>query len=110
MCHQLGYARATRVAVRAEFGRGSGQIWMDNVRCSGLENALDQCNFNGWGQHNCNHREDAGVVCEGTYFCAAILTATSQYCVAHYKNPHISIERKVMSIFVFQVNFCQCDW
>ena len=66
VCHQLGYARATRATSRAEFGRGSGRIWMDNVLCTGLENSLDECNFNGWGQHNCYHGEDAGVVCEGT--------------------------------------------
>ena len=66
VCHQLGYARATRVTVRASFGRGSGTIWLDNVLCTGLESGLGECDHNGWGAHNCAHSEDAGVVCEGT--------------------------------------------
>ena len=67
VCHQLGYARATRATYTAEFGQGSGPIWMDNVQCTGLENSINECPFNGWGQHNCYHSEDAGVACEGMY-------------------------------------------
>ena len=36
---------------------------MDNVACSGTEEALTSCNHNGWGSHNCVHGEDAGVRC-----------------------------------------------
>ena len=64
-CHQLGYASAARVTVRAEFGRGRGHIWLDNLQCTGLEASLGDCDHNGWGAHNCRHSEDAGVVCEG---------------------------------------------
>ena len=49
----------------AEFGQGSGRIWMDNVQCSGREASLDMCDHNGFGNQNCGHNEDAGVVCEG---------------------------------------------
>ncbi|CAI7988839.1 Neurotrypsin [Geodia barretti] len=65
VCVQLGYAGANRATVRAEFGRGTGTIWLDNVACTGLETALDLCASNGWGNHDCSHYEDAGAECEG---------------------------------------------
>ena len=37
---------------------------MDDVRCSGTENSLSDCAFAGWSKHNCDHTEDAAVVCE----------------------------------------------
>ena len=67
VCHQLGYGRASRAPLRAEFGQGTGEIWLDDVQCTGLEDALDQCENNGWGDHNCRHSEDAGAVCEGEW-------------------------------------------
>lgn len=63
VCRQRGYRLAIRKSTRAEFGRGVGPIWLDNVECSGNEQSIVQCSHNGWGDHNCLHSEDAGVVC-----------------------------------------------
>ena len=63
VCRQLGYRGAAQVWPRAHFGRGTGQIWMDNLRCTGNETFLSECTFPGWGAHNCQHYEDAGVTC-----------------------------------------------
>ena len=51
------------------FGVGSGAIWLDNVQCTGEEERVWQCSHEGWGVHNCNHSEDAGVRCAGEYVC-----------------------------------------
>ncbi|XP_048062254.1 deleted in malignant brain tumors 1 protein-like isoform X2 [Megalobrama amblycephala] len=63
VCRQLGCGGAVSATSSANFGQGSGQIWLDDVRCSGSELSLRQCSHNTIGSHNCGHGEDAGVVC-----------------------------------------------
>ncbi|NWZ29680.1 C163A protein, partial [Asarcornis scutulata] len=65
VCHQLGSGGALESAGSARFGEGSGQIWLDGVNCSGAEAALWDCPAKAWGQHDCGHKEDAGVICSG---------------------------------------------
>ena len=56
------------VAVRGGvYGSGSGDILLDNVACFGNETSLLECSSGGVFVHNCDHSEDAGVRCEGTY-------------------------------------------
>ena len=59
---QCCYSGATAVS-RAGFGQGTGQIWLDNVACTGTESRLIDCPANSLGSHNCAHSEDAGVRC-----------------------------------------------
>ena len=69
MCRQLGYNGTIRASTNAEFGQGTGTIWMNNVGCTGSESSLDQCLFNGWGINDCEHDCDAGVMCQGNMMC-----------------------------------------
>ena len=51
----------------AHFGAGSGNIYLDDVRCAGSESNLLSCPARTpIGTHNCEPHEDAGVVCHGT--------------------------------------------
>uniref|UniRef100_A0A3Q3CP29 SRCR domain-containing protein n=1 Tax=Haplochromis burtoni TaxID=8153 RepID=A0A3Q3CP29_HAPBU len=66
VCRQLGCRKAVKVTSSADFGQGrSGQILLDDVACSGSESSLTECQHRGFGTHDCNHGEDAGVVCSG---------------------------------------------
>jgi len=50
--------------LRNRYGAGSGQIWLDDVACTGRETVFTQCRHRGWGRHNCGHSEDVSISCE----------------------------------------------
>lgn len=63
-CRQLGFETGVPV-FGSQFGRGEGQIWLDDVICDGTEDRLEDCRNRGIGIHNCSHFEDVGVRCSG---------------------------------------------
>lgn len=59
-------ARAILGTRAGRYDPGVGQIYLDEVRCTGNEEMLVNCSTQGVGEHDCDHSEDAGVRCEGT--------------------------------------------
>ncbi|VFV43641.1 Hypothetical predicted protein, partial [Lynx pardinus] len=66
VCRQLGCGLAVLAPGGAYFGQGSGNILLGSVYCSGWEPYLSSCSHSGWYNHECGHREDAGVVCSAS--------------------------------------------
>ncbi|XP_046390189.1 uncharacterized protein LOC124158856 [Ischnura elegans] len=69
ICRELGFSLGAAEAVlHSGFGsgvlKGSPLFLMDDVECKGNEKSLSECQFPGWGDHNCGPEEVAGVVCK----------------------------------------------
>uniref|UniRef100_A0A4W2GAS0 Antigen WC1.1-like n=1 Tax=Bos indicus x Bos taurus TaxID=30522 RepID=A0A4W2GAS0_BOBOX len=78
VCRQLGCGEALNATGSAHFGAGSGPIWLDNLNCTGKESHVWRCPSRGWGQHNCRHKQDAGVIC--SEFLALRMVSEDQQC------------------------------
>eukprot|EP00057_Strongylocentrotus_purpuratus_P022278 XP_011676752.1 PREDICTED: deleted in malignant brain tumors 1 protein-like [Strongylocentrotus purpuratus] len=64
VCRMLGFQGALKAPGSAYFGKGAGDIFLDEVQCAGTESRLTDCKHRGIGEHNCAHIEDASVVCD----------------------------------------------
>lgn len=91
LCKENGFPSAISAVGSSHFGRGSGPIHLDDVDCSGQETSIFNCRVN--QQSNCDHSEDAGVVCEspGKIFCELwkllVVVAYMQYSeIAGFRN------------------------
>ncbi|XP_063090350.1 scavenger receptor cysteine-rich domain-containing group B protein isoform X3 [Cavia porcellus] len=64
LCRQLGCGQPLAAPGEAHFGPGRGPILLDNVKCRGDESTLLLCSHIRWDAHNCDHSEDASVLCQ----------------------------------------------
>ncbi|XP_028311127.1 galectin-3-binding protein A-like isoform X2 [Gouania willdenowi] len=64
VCRQLKFPGARSVVVGKDYGPVSGPIWLDEIHCNGTENYLVRCSIKRWGETDCTHKEDVGIVCE----------------------------------------------
>ena len=62
-CHSDLQCHVHAAAYALTYPGGVGPIHLDNVRCIGSEQRLIDCPGNQIGDHDCDHVEDAGVVC-----------------------------------------------
>ncbi|KAF4079901.1 hypothetical protein AMELA_G00183660, partial [Ameiurus melas] len=63
VCGELRCGEAVELRYWAEFGEGSGEIWIYDLYCRGSESTLNNCSSQ--GGHTCYHSIDAGVICSG---------------------------------------------
>ncbi|CAI5671649.1 unnamed protein product [Oreochromis niloticus] len=63
VCRQINCGSTLEVPPSADFGAGTGQIWLDNVTCSGNESSLTECQHSGFGSNRCEHSQNAAVIC-----------------------------------------------
>ena len=68
VCRQLGFPDAVSAPRSSHFGNGSGQVWLDDVGCSGSESTIENCPHAGWGVKDCSHNGEASVICSSKLY------------------------------------------
>ncbi|XP_023120100.2 galectin-3-binding protein B [Amphiprion ocellaris] len=93
VCRQLNFPGAKSVIIGRDYGQAPGPIWLDDINCKGTEKQLATCVFKNWGETDCSHKEDVGVVCET----GSIDTAISSF--THSLDHSISLSDDLGQIF-----------
>ncbi|KAG9261457.1 lysyl oxidase homolog 2b [Astyanax mexicanus] len=64
VCRELGLGTAKEALSGGQLGQGMGPVHMNEVKCSGFEKSVTECQFNmDKDSEGCSHEEDAGVRC-----------------------------------------------
>ena len=67
VCAQLGFGSSGKLA---NFGPGTGYIFLEKIMCSINDTILSSCGHYGVGiTIQCSHQDDVGVKCDGMYVC-----------------------------------------
>ena len=103
VCRQLGCGSALEAARGAAFGQGNGTSWLDEVKCTGSESILFDCLSSSSAQSDCDHKEDASVICSGkcpTERCGLRLCDVVQPILDEYKSCFQMSFKPTMQIIV----------
>ncbi|XP_072168033.1 scavenger receptor cysteine-rich domain-containing protein DMBT1-like [Diadema setosum] len=65
ICRQLGFGNVTAISTTAAYGMGLGTILSMNLLCTGDEYGFEFCPTGNFSEGDCQHENDAGVVCAG---------------------------------------------
>ena len=63
VCRMLGFPGAWTAGCCTKQSGGRDPIWLSDLSCTGQENTLSECKHSGWGVHDCDHTQDAEVIC-----------------------------------------------
>lgn len=85
VCGQLGYQTEGAIGLKASFyGDGTGPIFLDEIDCSPeYDDVLAECFSGDIGSHDCDHQEDASVLCQGQLAWKHKLIMVSYHCCQH---------------------------
>ena len=59
----FAFRYGAQAITNAGFGQGSGYILFNKLACVGNESSILSCPGSTVGQGNCQHNQDAGVIC-----------------------------------------------
>jgi len=78
------------------YGPGTGQIWLDDVQCTGDESSLVECRHRGWGVYYCFRRSwDVSILCDNRKYNSVFHYYSRQYFVASSINDvFVNVEAK----------------
>ena len=69
VCNELGVERATDAKHGSFYGKGNGNIWLNDVDCIGTELTIKRCSQRNYEYYYpCGYNQDAGVQCTSGRF------------------------------------------
>uniref|UniRef100_A0A4W4DTK2 SRCR domain-containing protein n=1 Tax=Electrophorus electricus TaxID=8005 RepID=A0A4W4DTK2_ELEEL len=70
VCRELGCGAPVKVLGAAAFGRGEGQVWSEELHCTGNESQIHLCPSSSTLKHNCFHEHDSVWLMDGGGHCS----------------------------------------
>lgn len=49
------YRNSSEAYGNGEYGRMSGPVWLDYVKCNGTETSIEECSHSTWGTYKCDY-------------------------------------------------------